>query len=40
MQQDMASNTVGFRCAMNRVGSQQGNGFKTGNYFRTPRAKR
>lgn len=40
MQQDMASNTVGFRCAMNRVGSQGGNGFKTGNYFRTPRAKR
>lgn len=40
MQQDMASNTLGFRCAMNRVGSQEGNGFKTGNYFRTPRAKR
>jgi gliding motility-associated lipoprotein GldJ len=40
MQQDRASNTVGFRCAMNRVGSQQGNGFKTGNYFRQPRAKR
>ncbi len=40
MQQDRASNTVGFRCAMDRVGSQQGNGFKTGNYFRTPRAKR
>src|SRR5690625_4647702 len=40
MQQDRASNTVGFRNAMDRVGSQQGNGFKTGNYFRTPRAKR
>lgn len=40
MQQDMDANTVGFRCAMDRVGSQQGNGFKTGNFFRTPRAKR
>ncbi len=40
MQQDMASNTVGFRCAMDRVGSQEGNGFKTGNYFRRPKQKR
>jgi formylglycine-generating enzyme required for sulfatase activity len=40
MQQDMDANTVGFRCAMDRVGSQQGAGLKTGNYFRTPRAKR
>lgn len=40
MQQDMASNTVGFRCAMDRVGSQEGNNFKTGNYFRMPRARR
>ncbi len=40
MQQDMASNTVGFRCAMDRVGSQEGNNFKTGNYFRSQRQKR
>ncbi|MBX6379283.1 MAG: SUMF1/EgtB/PvdO family nonheme iron enzyme [Thermoflavifilum aggregans] len=40
MQQNMASNTVGFRCAMDRVGSQEGNGFRTGNYFRQPRQKR
>ncbi|MCL6523965.1 MAG: SUMF1/EgtB/PvdO family nonheme iron enzyme [Thermoflavifilum sp.] len=40
MQQTMATNTVGFRCAMDRVGSQEGNGFRTGNYFRQPRQKR
>ncbi|MHB1921404.1 MAG: SUMF1/EgtB/PvdO family nonheme iron enzyme [Chitinophagaceae bacterium] len=40
MQQDMSSNTVGFRCAMDRVGSQEGNNFKTGNYFRKQRQKR
>jgi len=25
---------------MDRVGSQEGNGFKTGNYFRRPKQKR
>jgi gliding motility-associated lipoprotein GldJ len=40
MQQDQSSMTVGFRCAMDRVGSQAGNGFKTGNYFRSQRQKR
>jgi hypothetical protein len=24
---------IGFRCAMTRYGSQEGNGFKTGNWF-------
>ncbi|ATL46207.1 gliding motility lipoprotein GldJ [Chitinophaga caeni] len=40
MQQDMSTNTVGFRCAMDRVGSPEGNGFKTGNLFRKQRQKR
>ena len=30
MEEDQASNTVGFRCAMDRVGSAAGNGRKTG----------
>lgn len=40
MQQDMATNTVGFRCAMDRVGSPEGNKFKTGNIFKPKRQKR
>ncbi|WP_052272939.1 SUMF1/EgtB/PvdO family nonheme iron enzyme [Flavihumibacter solisilvae] len=33
MEEDVASSTVGFRCAMDRVGSPEGNGRKTGiNY--------
>ncbi len=33
MEEDQASSTVGFRCAMDRVGSAAGNGRKTGiNY--------
>jgi formylglycine-generating enzyme len=33
MEEDQASSTVGFRCAMDRVGSPEGNGRKTGiNY--------
>jgi len=40
MQEDMATNTVGFRCAMDRVGSPEGNKFKTGNLFRKQRQKR
>jgi sulfatase modifying factor 1 len=31
LEEDQSSSTVGFRCAMDRVGSQEGNGFKTGN---------
>lgn len=33
MEQDQASSTVGFRCAMTRLGSSEGNGFKEGNIF-------
>ncbi|HRP17833.1 MAG TPA: gliding motility lipoprotein GldJ, partial [Ginsengibacter sp.] len=33
MDQDQASSTVGFRCAMVRLGSSEGNGFKEGNQF-------
>ncbi|WP_343304224.1 SUMF1/EgtB/PvdO family nonheme iron enzyme [Chitinophaga niabensis] len=40
MQEDMATNTVGFRCAMDRVGSPEGNKFKTGNTFKKQRQKR
>ena len=31
--EDKASATIGFRCAMDRFGSQEGNGFKSGNIF-------
>jgi len=37
LEEDVASSTIGFRCAMDRVGSQEGNGFKTGNTFGKPR---
>ncbi|QHS62079.1 SUMF1/EgtB/PvdO family nonheme iron enzyme [Chitinophaga agri] len=40
MQEDMATNTVGFRCAMDRVGSPEGNKFKTGQLFKKQRQKR
>lgn len=40
MQEDMATNTVGFRCAMDRVGSPEGNKFKTGQIFKKQRQKR
>ena len=33
LEQDQASSTVGFRCAMTRLGSPEGNGFKEGNIF-------
>jgi formylglycine-generating enzyme required for sulfatase activity len=33
MDETEASRSVGFRCAMTRVGSQAGNGDKDGNYF-------
>jgi hypothetical protein len=35
MSQDESSSTVGFRCAMTRLGSPEGNGFKDGNIFGT-----
>ncbi len=40
LQEEMATNTVGFRCAMDRVGSPEGNKFKTGQAFRAQRQKR
>jgi gliding motility-associated lipoprotein GldJ len=33
MDEDQASSTVGFRCAMDRFGSQEGNGFRNGMHF-------
>lgn len=33
MDEDQSSAMVGFRCAMDRFGSQEGNGFKNGNHF-------
>jgi len=37
LEEDQSTNTIGFRCAMNRYGSQEGNGFKTGNWFQKRR---
>ncbi|HHH52510.1 MAG TPA: gliding motility lipoprotein GldJ [Bacteroidetes bacterium] len=36
MDENSSSRSVGFRCAMTRVGSQAGNGDKDGNYFGKP----
>ena len=40
MEEDQASSTVGFRCAMDRMGSPEGNKRKTGQFFRTKKQKR
>jgi formylglycine-generating enzyme required for sulfatase activity len=40
MEEDQASSTVGFRCAMDRMGSPEGNKRKTGNWWKTRRQKR
>lgn len=40
MEEDQASSTVGFRCAMDRMGSPEGNKRKTGNFFRTKKQMR
>ncbi|RYZ20984.1 MAG: gliding motility lipoprotein GldJ [Chitinophagaceae bacterium] len=40
MEEDQASSMVGFRCAMDRMGSPEGKGRKTGNYFRNKKQKR
>ncbi len=37
MEEDQASSTVGFRCAMDRVGSPEGNGRKTGIMYKQRR---
>ena len=36
MDENKSSRSVGFRCAMSRMGSQAGNGEKDGNYFAKP----
>lgn len=40
MEEDQASSTVGFRCAMDRMGSPEGNKRKTGNLWRDKKQKR
>lgn len=34
LEEDQSTNTIGFRCAMTRLGSPEGNGFKEGNLFK------
>jgi gliding motility-associated lipoprotein GldJ len=40
LEEDQAMSTIGFRCAMDRMGSPEGNKRKTGNFFRTKKQKR
>jgi formylglycine-generating enzyme required for sulfatase activity len=40
LEQDQAMSTLGFRCAMSRLGSPEGNRRKTGQHFPTRRQKR
>lgn len=40
LEEDQALSTLGFRCAMDRMGSPEGNGRKTGQHFKTRRQKR
>lgn len=40
MEEDQASSTIGFRCAMDRMGSPEGNKRKTGNFWKTRRQSR
>ena len=40
MEEDQASSTIGFRCAMDRMGSPEGNKRKTGNFFSKRKQKR
>lgn len=40
LEEDQALSTLGFRCAMDRMGSPEGNGRKTGQFFPTKRSKR
>lgn len=39
LEEDQALSTLGFRCAMNRMGSPEGNKRKTGQHFKTRRQK-
>jgi gliding motility-associated lipoprotein GldJ len=40
LEEDQASSTIGFRCAMNRMGSTEGNKRKVGNWFSSKKQKR
>src|SRR5687767_2518006 len=40
LEEDQALSTLGFRCAMDRMGSPEGNGRKTGQHYKTKRQKR
>ena len=40
MEEDQASSTVGFRCAMDRMGSPEGNKRKTGNFWKQKKQTR
>jgi sulfatase modifying factor 1 len=40
LEEDQASSTIGFRCAMTHFGAPEGKGRKTGNFFPSRRAKR
>jgi formylglycine-generating enzyme required for sulfatase activity len=40
LEEDQAMSTVGFRCAMDRMGSPEGNKRKTGNFWKPKKQKR
>ena len=40
LEEDQALSTLGFRCAMDRMGSAEGNKRKTGQHYKTRRQKR
>ena len=40
LEEEQALSTLGFRCAMDRMGSPEGNKRKTGNWWKTRRQKR
>ena len=40
MEEDQASSTIGFRCAMDRMGSPEGNKRKTGNFWKARKQSR
>jgi formylglycine-generating enzyme required for sulfatase activity len=40
LEEDQALSTLGFRCAMDRMGSPEGNKRKTGNLWKSQRQKR
>jgi hypothetical protein len=40
LEEDQAMSTVGFRCAMDRMGSPEGNKRRTGNFWKSKKQKR